>query len=107
MAGSGRASIRLHSRHRHGLGPKNTVIMTSRKKAENLSFEQAIQELEGIVKQMELGELPLDEALKSFERGIQLARHSQETLANAEQKVQILMQQQGEQTLVDLDKPTE
>ncbi|MCF2948211.1 exodeoxyribonuclease VII small subunit [Paraglaciecola aquimarina] len=73
--------------------------MTSRKKAESLTFEQSMQELEELVTKMEQGELPLEDALKSFERGIQLARHSQKQLKDAEQKVQILTSQNGQQTL--------
>ena len=73
--------------------------MTSRKKAESLTFEQSMQELEALVNKMEQGELPLEDALKSFERGIQLARHSQKQLKEAEQKVQILTSQNGQQTL--------
>ena len=81
--------------------------MTSRKKAENLSFEASMQELETLVKQMEAGDLPLEEALQSFERGIVLARHSQQTLKKAEQKVAVLMTQNGQQQLVDLDEGTD
>lgn len=77
--------------------------MTSRKKTENLSFEQSMQELEGIVSQMEQGELSLEDALQSFERGIALARHSQQKLKQAEQKVQILMEQNGQTSLLDFD----
>jgi exodeoxyribonuclease VII small subunit len=73
--------------------------MTSRKKAESLTFEQSMQELEALVSKMEQGELPLEDALKSFERGIQLARHSQKQLKEAEQKVQILTSQNDQQTL--------
>lgn len=80
--------------------------MTNRKKAENLSFEEATQELESIVKQMEEGDLPLEQALKAFERGVQLASHSQKTLQEAEQKVKVLMHQQGQESLVDFDQDT-
>jgi exodeoxyribonuclease VII small subunit len=73
--------------------------MTSRKKAESLTFEQSMQELEQLVNNMELGDLPLEDALKSFERGIQLARHSQQQLKDAEQKIQVLTSQNGQQTL--------
>ncbi len=62
------------------------------KKPENMSFEAALSELEQIVSQLESGELALDDALKKFERGISLARHSQQTLSNAQQKIDILMQ---------------
>ncbi|MDU0354832.1 exodeoxyribonuclease VII small subunit [Paraglaciecola aquimarina] len=77
--------------------------MTSRKKAESLTFEQSMQELEALVNNMEHGELPLEEALKSFERGITLARHSQKQLKDAEQKVQILTEQNGHQTMDTFD----
>ncbi|MFQ3235145.1 MAG: exodeoxyribonuclease VII small subunit [Paraglaciecola sp.] len=80
--------------------------MTSRKKTENLSFEQSMQELETIVSQMEQGELSLEDALQRFERGIALARHSQQKLKQAEQKVQILMDQNGQTSLIDFDPST-
>ncbi|GAC24030.1 exodeoxyribonuclease VII small subunit [Paraglaciecola mesophila] len=77
--------------------------MTSRKKTENLSFEESMQELDSIVNQMEEGELSLEDALGRFERGIQLARHSQNKLKQAEQKVQILMGQDEQAPLADFD----
>jgi exodeoxyribonuclease VII small subunit len=78
--------------------------MTSRKKTENLSFEQSMQELETIVSQMEQGDLSLEDALQRFERGIALARQSQQKLKQAEQKVQILMEQNGQTSLIDFDQ---
>nr|WP_283106398.1 exodeoxyribonuclease VII small subunit [Shewanella submarina] len=62
------------------------------KKPENLSFEESLAELEQIVAQLERGEIPLDDALKQFERGIALVRSSQTKLEQAQQKVAILMQ---------------
>ena len=62
------------------------------KKAEApVSFENALQQLEQIVSRLESGELPLEEALNEFERGVQLARSGQQTLQAAEQRVQILL----------------
>ena len=62
------------------------------KKAEApVSFENALQQLEQIVSRLESGELPLEEALNEFERGVQLARSGQQTLQQAEQRVQILL----------------
>jgi len=61
------------------------------KKPENLSFEEAMAELEGIVQAMEQGSLTLEQSLKQFERGVQLANASNEKLSSAEQKVSILM----------------
>lgn len=68
---------------------------------EKLSFEQAIQELETLIVQMEQGEISLEQSLAYFERGIGLARHSQQLLSKAEQRVQILTQQNGDDVLVD------
>ncbi|MFT5277716.1 MAG: exodeoxyribonuclease VII small subunit [Glaciecola sp.] len=67
------------------------------------SFESAMKELEEIVVEMEKGDIPLELSLKKFERGIQLARQSQQQLKAAEQKVQILMQSNGEDTLNAFD----
>ena len=64
--------------------------MTS-KKAKTPDFEQALGELEAVVERLEHGELPLEESLKQFERGIELARSCQASLKVAEQKVEILL----------------
>jgi exodeoxyribonuclease VII small subunit len=58
--------------------------------ADNTPFEQALAELEQLVEVMERGDLSLDESLQSFERGIALTRHCQESLQAAEQKVSML-----------------
>ncbi len=54
------------------------------------SFEKALAELESLVETMEQGELSLEESLQSFERGILLTRTCQQALKEAEQKIQIL-----------------
>jgi exodeoxyribonuclease VII small subunit len=61
------------------------------KKPENLSFEASLGELEQIVTQLEQGDVSLDDALKQFERGINLVRQSQAKLEQAQQKVSILL----------------
>ncbi|MCP1437893.1 exodeoxyribonuclease VII small subunit [Erwinia persicina] len=62
------------------------------KKAEQpASFETSLAQLEQIVSRLESGELPLEEALNEFERGVQLARAGQQKLQQAEQRVQILL----------------
>ena len=70
------------------------------KKAEQpASFETALKELEQIVTRLESGELPLEDALNAFEQGVQLARHGQQTLQQAEQRVQILLSEDQEAPL--------
>ncbi|AUD78106.1 exodeoxyribonuclease VII small subunit [Kangiella profundi] len=73
----------------------------STKKAANVNFESQLQELETIVEQLESGELPLDEALKVFEKGVKLSRQCQQLLADAEQKVTVLMDNQEQAFEVD------
>lgn len=59
-------------------------------------FETALGELEQLVVRMERGDLSLEESLQAFERGIRLTRDCQQALATAEQRVQILLEQNGE-----------
>ena len=73
------------------------------KKPENLSFEAAIEELDFVVNQLEGGDLPLEDALKKFERGIALARAGQEKLTQAEQRVDILLQADDNAELTPFD----
>jgi exodeoxyribonuclease VII small subunit len=73
------------------------ALLIMAKKA--LSFEESLAELEQLIERMEQGHLSLEEALKSFERGIQLTRTCQKALKEAEQKVQILLEENGESTL--------
>jgi len=55
------------------------------------SFEKSVAELDSIVDRMESGELSLDESLKLFEKGVKLTRECQKTLADAEAKIEKLM----------------
>ncbi|TAM43975.1 MAG: exodeoxyribonuclease VII small subunit [Gammaproteobacteria bacterium] len=75
------------------------------KKSANLpDFEAALAELEKIVEKMESGEQSLEDALKSFQRGIELTRLCQQGLKDAEQKVEKLIQQNGEFRAVPLNE---
>lgn len=65
------------------------------KQDETPDFEQSLQELEAIVARLEQGDLPLEESLRQFERGIALTRACQQSLKTAEQKVQILIEENG------------
>lgn len=59
-------------------------------------FERSLEELESLVEKLERGDLPLEEALRTFERGIELTRHCQASLRAAQQKVEILLKRSGE-----------
>ncbi len=71
------------------------------KKPENMTFEATLSELDSIVVQLESGDLALEEALKSFERGISLAREGQSKLTQAEQRISILMEKDDNAPLSD------
>ncbi|MBW8191804.1 exodeoxyribonuclease VII small subunit [Neiella marina] len=76
------------------------------KKPENLSFDDAMSELEHVVVELESGEIPLEQALKRFERGIALARTTRDKLDQAEQQVKILLSQDDQAALSDFDEST-
>ena len=59
-------------------------------------FEQALAELEALVARLERGDLPLEEALKTFERGVELTRQCQGSLKAAQQRVDILLKRNGQ-----------
>ena len=63
--------------------------MAKAKKSPDL--EKALDELEKLVETMETGDLSLDQAMKNFERGVELTEICQTALKDAEQKVDILM----------------
>ncbi len=69
--------------------PKTTS--TAADTAPAADFEHSLDELEQLVAKMEGGELSLDESLASFERGIGLFRHCQQTLQQAELRVRLLL----------------
>jgi len=68
----------------------------ARKKAPD--FEQSLAELQTLVERLESGELSLEDSLGAFEQGIRLTRECQGALAQAEQKVQILLEKDDELT---------
>lgn len=71
--------------------------------AQPLDFEAAMRDLEALVERLEHGDLPLEESLKAFERGVMLTRSCQTALKEAEQKVEILLKKAGEPRLQDFD----
>ena len=71
----------------------------ARKNNDEFDFEKALAELESLVERLEAGDLSLEESLKDFERGVSLTRACQKALAEAEQKVQILLSEGGEEKL--------
>lgn len=75
----------------------------AKKKLENLSFEESLNELDTIVQSLEQGDLSLEESMALFERGLNLSQLSQVKLQTAEQKVQMLLDKNGTAQLTDFD----
>ncbi|PFG09792.1 exodeoxyribonuclease VII small subunit [Marinobacter sp. LV10MA510-1] len=72
-------------------GKKNTAAAAT--KAPSLSgFEKSLEELEQLVRDLEHGELTLEQSLSTFERGVGLTRDCQQALKSAEQRVEMLVQ---------------
>ncbi len=69
--------------------------------AKKFNLEKSLADLEELVEELESGELPLEKAMKKFEEGIKLTRGCQSALKEAEQKVEILLQDAGSEDLDD------
>ncbi len=63
-------------------------------------FEDGLAELEGIVQRLEKGELPLEDSLAAFERGVALVRTLSQRLADVEQRVEVLLKSEGGKLLL-------
>jgi exodeoxyribonuclease VII small subunit len=76
-------------------------------KQETPDFETAMRDLEELVERLEQGDLPLEESLAAFERGVMLTRTCQTALKEAEQKVEILLKKAGDPAVEDFmpDEP--
>ena len=83
---------------------KKKTSKKSTKKTDSLDFESSMVELEDLVERMEDGEQSLEESLKDFERGIALTRSCQKSLQETEQKIQQLIEKNGQDELVDFDE---
>lgn len=67
-------------------------------------FEKALEELESLVEQLESGDLSLDDSLKQFKRGVELTRHCQGALDDAQQTVQKLMDNDDESSAIPFEE---
>ena len=62
----------------------------------NKTFEESINELEKVVADLESGNMTLDESMKSFEEGMKLSKYCSELLENAEKKITMVLEKNGE-----------
>ena len=80
--------------------------MNSKASIEAPDFEKSLQELEKLVGQLERGDLPLAQCLALFEQGVGLTRSCHAALAQAQQRVELLLKEGGER-LVPFDADAE
>ena len=74
--------------------------MTAKK---SYPFEASLEKLEKLVEKMEGGNLSLEESIKVFEEGVKLTKECQQALTRAEQKVKMLMDDNGEISSTDFE----
>lgn len=75
--------------------------MPEEKKIEEMTFKEASIELEQIVRALEAGDLELEDALARYSRGVELLKSLRERLTNAEQKVQVLIDETSPDAVTD------
>ena len=71
------------------------------------NLEKSLKDLEALVEELESGDLPLDKAMTKFEEGIKLTRNCQAALKDAEQKVEILLKNAGEDETLEAFEKTD
>lgn len=64
-------------------------------KQKNINFEDALMELQNIVSSLEKGELPLDDALDIFKKGVELTKYCNKKLDDAQKKISILIEKEN------------
>lgn len=69
---------------------------------DNISFEKALSELEDVVQKLESGDLPLEEAIKYYEKGMNLSKTCDSILKNVSEKITDIMDEEGESEPFDL-----
>lgn len=77
------------------------------KKSKLPTLEESLTEISSLIENMEQGDLNLEQSLAQFERGINLIKHAQKILQEAEHKVQILLQNKGDEEQLTTYENTE
>ena len=78
--------------------------MTASTGKKSPTFEEAFKDLEAIVEKLEHGEISLDESMKAFEKGMELAEYCSQKLNEAESKLQKLVKKEGQGFQLDLEE---
>ena len=75
------------------------------KKKKELSFEESLAQLEEIVKKLEVGDVPLDDAISEFTKAMELSKVCDEKLKSAEQAITKLVKENGEEVDFQVEEP--
>ncbi len=78
--------------------------MCDKQNSDNILFEDAIARLEQIVRMLDGGNVPLDKSLELYEEGVKLVKICNCRLENAEQKIKILVEKNGEYREEDFNR---
>jgi exodeoxyribonuclease VII small subunit len=89
------------------MSPRRSPPSPETAAAEELSFEGAMERLEGIVDRLESGDLPLEDALAAFEEGVALSRRCAGELDAAERRIEVLVEQGGVLATEPFDEPAD
>jgi len=82
--------------------------MTERKQKDEiakLTFEQAIQQLKGIVDKIEQGEIPLQDSLEQYEKGMALIKHCRDILQQAEKRIEKISKEESSEPPKETEEP--
>ncbi|GAA6136012.1 hypothetical protein NBRC116188_28020 [Oceaniserpentilla sp. 4NH20-0058] len=88
---------------KHLIGIKHVEGIEMAEQKNTMDFEQSLAQLEGLVEKLENSEFTLEQSLEAFEQGVKLTRQCQQALSQAEQKVQILMEESGQSSAVPFE----
>ena len=87
---SGNSALHDHATPQSPHAPLKARMAMTKPKESQPDFELALKELEAIVARMEAGQLPLEQSLLDYQRGSELLQHCQKALADIEQQVRLL-----------------
>lgn len=85
------------------LGTQHRVARKSTTTSKLVNFEKSLKQLETLVAKLEKGELSLEDSLKHFEQGVKLTRECKQALQDAEQKISLLSNENGDWVEKELD----
>lgn len=79
-------------------------IVVSKEEKEKMTFEKALGELEAVVEKLESGDLPLEEAIKYYEKGMKLSKTCDSILKNVSEKMTHILNEDGDREPFDLQE---